>query len=81
MNIKIRLFARYRELVGSTETNLQVQPGITVGTFKNQIDNYFPQLKAYTPTLLIALNGEFVESDLVLKDGDEVAILPPLGGG
>jgi len=81
MKIKIRLFARYRELIGSPETNLEVQSGITSGTFKNQIENFFPQLKNHAPNLLIAINGEFVDSNLTLKEGDEVAILPPLSGG
>jgi len=81
MKIKVRLFARYRELVGNTETNLQIQPGTTVGTLKSQIERQFPQLKSYANNLLVALNGEFADSDSVLKKGDEVALLPPFSGG
>lgn len=81
MKIKVRLFARYRELVGNGETNLQLPPGTTVGAFKSQIDNHFPQLKNYSANLLVALNGEFADNSLILKEGDEIALLPPLSGG
>jgi len=81
MKIKVRFFARYRDLVGNPETHLQVQPGTTVSTLKSQIEKQFPQLKTYAANLLVAINGEFVDNDLILKEGDEIALLPPLSGG
>ncbi|MBU7009506.1 MAG: MoaD/ThiS family protein [Theionarchaea archaeon] len=32
-------------------------------------------------TLIIMVNGRGRESDFVLKDGDTVALFPPIGGG
>ncbi|MCH8244193.1 MAG: molybdenum cofactor biosynthesis protein MoaE, partial [Planctomycetes bacterium] len=33
------------------------------------------------PTVRFAVNQEFVVGDLALKDGDEVAVIPPVSGG
>jgi len=31
--------------------------------------------------LLVALNGKYVDSSVLLKEGDEVALFPPVSGG
>ena len=34
-----------------------------------------------TSTVLIAVNYEYQNLDYILKDGDEVALIPPVSGG
>ena len=41
----------------------------------------FPKISAALPTVRFAVNQEFVVGDLTLKDGDEVAVIPPVSGG
>lgn len=51
-----------------------------VGTLKERLFQKYPKLTAYSHH--IAVNQEIVhEDDFVLKDGDEVALLPPYAGG
>ena len=41
----------------------------------------FPALGPLLPSTRFVRNGAFVEADSVLGDGDELALLPPFGGG
>lgn len=81
MKIRIKLFARCHELVGTRESELETYSGITTTELKKQIENHFPKLRSYMGSLLIAVNGEFADNNQVLEEGDEVALLPPLSGG
>ena len=41
----------------------------------------FPSLEKYRYSVLFALNSEFASSDSPIRDGDEVALFPPVSGG
>ena len=36
---------------------------------------------AFLSRISLAVNEEYCEPDLVLKDGDEIALIPPVSGG
>ncbi len=60
--------------------SIAVQNIQEVGALKQQLLQQYPKLAAYTHH--IAVNQEIVhDDDFVLKDGDEVALLPPYAGG
>lgn len=60
--------------------NIAIQDVSQVGTLRGKLLQQYPKLAAYTHH--IAVNQEIVlEDDFVLKDGDEVALLPPYAGG
>lgn len=40
-----------------------------------------PQLEPVAAVSLLAVNEQFVEQELVLKSGDELAVIPPVSGG
>ena len=79
LKIKVRLFARYRELAGRGEMEVEVEEGATVAHLKQHLEQHFPQLQGGQP--LVAVNAEHVEPGFSLSPGDEVALLPPLSGG
>jgi len=41
----------------------------------------FPELERYTNSISGAVNEEYARMDASVKDGDEVAFLPPVSGG
>ena len=60
--------------------NIAIQDVSQVGRLKEKLLQQYPKLATYTHH--IAVNQEIVhEDDFVLKDGDEVALLPPYAGG
>src|SRR3990172_4658798 len=79
MKVRVRPFAFYRELLGLRALEVQVADRATLADLKDSLDKTFPKLKDYLP--LMAVNGEMKQLFDPLKDGDEVALLPPFSGG
>ena len=81
MRIRVKLFATYRELVGARDLLRSVPGG---GRLAGPLDRPLrgsPRLAGHRDTMLLAVNREFVEPTERLRDGDEVAIMPPVSGG
>jgi len=77
----VKFFAALREMIGARELTLDVADGQTVdGLFRELCDRY-PRLAAYDSALFYSVNAEYVSPDYALKDGDEVAFIPPVSGG
>src|SRR3972149_8918868 len=79
MKVRVRPFAFYRELLGLRALEVQVADRATLADLKDSLDRTFPKLRGYLP--LMAVNGEMKQLFDPLKDGDEVALLPPFSGG
>jgi MoaD family protein len=81
MRIRIKLFAALRETVGQTEVELQVTPGATVREVMETLVAQYPALKPQLGFVHVAVNRRYVLPQEELHDGDEVALVPPVGGG
>ncbi len=81
MKIRIRLFAAVKDIVGRREVVLDLPEGTTAAGLLQRFAQDHPRLQAMTPSLLVAVNREYVESTRRLADGDEVAFIPPVSGG
>lgn len=79
MKVTARFFARYREMVGNSEIEIEIEEGATVAALAQRLNQLYPELPS-NPTM-VAVNAEYVESDFRLSLGDEAAFLPPLSGG
>jgi MoaE-MoaD fusion protein len=81
MQIRLRLFATYREIVGSRQLAWSVRDGTTAGELVDQVIAKYPPLRAHRDAMLIAVNESFATPDVGLQEGDEVALMPPVSGG
>lgn len=81
MRVKVRLFAAYREAVGRGEMNLEVEGALSPLDLWRRLGEEHPPLLAFGHSLLVAVNGEYASLDRPLKEGDEVAFIPPVSGG
>lgn len=78
MHIKVLLFALYREQVGQHQLTLELPTGSTVADAKAALEaQYAVQLSGG----MAALNEQLAQASHALKDGDELAFLPPVSGG
>ena len=74
-------FAAARELVGEPETQLELPAdGGTAAVVETLLLRY-PQLAGLLPRCALAINGDYVRGECSIKQGDEVAVLPPMSGG
>ncbi|MES2796554.1 MAG: molybdopterin converting factor subunit 1 [Bacteroidota bacterium] len=80
MEINLKLFGITREIVGKSEENITLNQKITVNTFLQDLKNQYPALGELS-SILVAVNNEYAESDMILADNDEVALIPPVSGG
>ena len=81
MRLRVRLFATYREIVGTGELTWTADPETTLGAFLDAFLRRHPRLSSLRATMLLAVNRAFADPSTVLRDGDEVALLPPVSGG
>ena len=81
MHVTVRLFARLRELTGAGELAREVPDGSTAFDVWNALAGEFPSLAGYTKAISVAVNEDYARLTASLRDGDEVAFLPPVSGG
>jgi molybdopterin converting factor subunit 1 len=81
MRVKVRLFARLRDLAGASELVRDVPAPATVQTVWNGLVADMPALLQYERTMSVAVNAEYARMAADVKEGDEVAFLPPVSGG
>ncbi len=78
--VRVRFFARLRELAGNETESLQVQPG---SSLEHVYDTLRRKHVALPPRESVgaALNQEFADWSAEVAHGDEVAFIPPVSGG
>lgn len=81
VHVRVRLFARQRELAGMRELALEVPAPATVEDAWAALVREVPALEEGRVYVRFAVNGSYVDVDTGLADGDEVAVIPPVSGG
>ncbi len=92
MRVKVRFFARFRELLG---TDIITEPavGTTFASLVSDIakkkkegyDAIFDDNGTFREFVILMRNGKRVETSdagsVAVADGDEIAVFPPVAGG
>ncbi|HTU70627.1 MAG TPA: MoaD/ThiS family protein [Candidatus Baltobacteraceae bacterium] len=82
MTVRVRAFARMRELLDEGAFDLQLPEGATVVDAWEALRARNRKIDALASSTRIARNGRVVAlMSERLADGDEIALLPPVGGG
>jgi molybdopterin converting factor subunit 1 len=81
MRVTVRLFARLRDLAGSGELVREVSDPATVASVWKGLVAEMPALSDYERTMSVAVNADYSRMTAPVRDGDEVAFLPPVSGG
>jgi molybdopterin converting factor subunit 1 len=81
MLVSVRLFARLREIAGTAECSVEVPAGSSAGDVWTALVARHPGLDGYASSISCAVNEEYARLTALLKEGDEVAFLPPVSGG
>ncbi len=81
MKIRARFFGLYREWVGTSQIELEIEENASLADLKRHLLARFPKLLDFKDNLLLAVNSEYARPERILQEGDEVAVLPPLSGG
>jgi molybdopterin synthase sulfur carrier subunit len=74
-------FAQARDVTGTKGEEFRLEVKSIVKDALSKAFKAHPKLSALESSLKIALNEEITREDAELKDGDRVALLPPVVGG
>lgn len=83
MKVRVLFFAASREAAGKSEEEVELAEGATTSTLLQHLVRAYPSLDSVMRSCVFAVNQAYAppSEDLPLKQGDEVAIIPPLSGG
>jgi molybdopterin converting factor subunit 1 len=81
VRVNLLYFASFRDAAGKAEETRELPDGTRVGQLWQSVSQEIPRLAAFQTMPPAAVNHEYVDDDTVLRDGDEVAFLPPVAGG
>lgn len=79
--IKVLFFASAKEITGVSKTTVDLEVGQTTTDLVSKLSEMFPNLNVSRDQISLAVNKVYCKSAVELKDGDEVALLPPISGG
>ncbi len=79
MKVQIQYFAVLRDRSGISKETIEVN----VQSVRELIDEIIVSrsLGLSSSLIRIALNGSFVDDQTLIKDGDEITLIPPVSGG
>jgi len=81
MTVHVLAFARLRELLGFGARDVELAEGSDLDALWSQLARGAQQLHGLRATTRFARNGALASGGTPLADGDEVALMPPVGGG
>ncbi len=81
MKIRIKAFASLKDILNFNEKEFNFEKDTTVGQAVIELKKIYPGFSSYSGLLLIAKNEEFCNEYMILKEGDVVALFPPVSGG
>lgn len=81
MQVRVLYFAVLRERLRSAGESLDLPDGASVGSALASVAARHPEVAALLPRVQAAVNQEVCPSGRTLRDGDELALIPPVAGG
>lgn len=79
--MNVLFFGMAHDLTGVAQERVEIPEGGCLGDLWGQCEARFPRLVEIASSLVTAVNQEIADRSRQLRDGDEVAFLPPVSGG
>ena len=80
MKIELLFFGICTDLIGKNSLNYQLHENATVKVLKDRLISEYSNLSKIDE-FAIAVNEDYANDDIALKEGDIVAVIPPVSGG
>ena len=81
MQILVLYFGVLKDLFAIDRETVDLAPGDTVGSLLRLLEKRASKQSEVWSSLAVAVNREYAARHVVLRSGDEVALLPPVSGG
>ena len=74
-------FAVLRDIIGTNASDVTLPEGTRAADVWRQMCAAHDELRGYEQPPLTAINESYASPDTILRDGDELAFIPPVAGG
>ncbi len=81
IKVRTRFLGPAKELTGRDEMVLTLPRGSSVANAISALLREFPKFNDHINRYRFAVNFEYADENTLLKDGDELALIPPVSGG
>ncbi len=81
MRVRVLFFGMLKEVIGKSADLIDLPAGASLREVLAYYEARIPRLKESLSSLALAVNQQYARPDTLLKDNDEVALLPPVSGG
>jgi molybdopterin converting factor subunit 1 len=81
MKVNVLFFGSTHDLTGFQSEQAEIVEGESLDDLWRRYEARFPALREMAGSLLAAVNEEIADRSRLLRDGDEVAFMPPVSGG
>jgi molybdopterin converting factor subunit 1 len=81
IRITILYFASVKDITGVKKETMNLTPDTSIKKLLEKISINYPAIKSISNVVKISINYKMMDMNTILKDGDEVALLPPVSGG
>jgi MoaD family protein len=81
MKVRAEFYSRLKEIVGARALDISLPENATVNDVFEQLKESYPKLRDFERSMLFGVGVEFIDRNHPLKEGDTIAIMPPVQGG
>jgi molybdopterin converting factor subunit 1 len=81
ITVRVLFFGAARDAVKQGEVTLALRIPANAASAFEQVLEAYPDLRRFGRSLLFAVNQEYASGDCEVRDGDELAVFPPVSGG
>ena len=81
VRVRLLYFAVLRDIAGTSAAEVELPAGARASDVWDRLRSQHRELAGYTKPPMVAVNEEYVAPDQLLRDGDELAFIPPVAGG
>jgi molybdopterin converting factor small subunit len=79
--INLKLYASIKDILGKDRIDMDWTINMTVGDLRKKLDASYPILSIVNARFSISVNRKPVDDSELIRNTDEIAVLPPISGG
>ena len=81
MQVRVLYLGMLREIASCEREVVQLRDGASLADLYAELQQRLPKLRDFRGAIALAVNYEYAGGSTVLRENDEVALLPPVSGG
>tara|TARA_R110001592_G_scaffold154837_4_gene384127 strand:- start:4232 stop:4489 length:258 start_codon:yes stop_codon:yes gene_type:complete len=80
MKIEVIAFGIAKDILNSNQVTLEMEEQSSVADVRQALVDLYPAFQGLA-SLQLAVNADYVNDDYLIKENDEVVLIPPVSGG